>query len=282
MKRHSDKDLWSAWRELRADQNRCSHEIMVRNGDIAQGMEHPDKSRYSNIIPFDQFRVRISSKRYINASWVTFRELGERCRFIISQAPMHPKYYGTDTRGDFWHAVHEHNVTTICNLAKVEPGFSGCALYWPQHNGECATYGDYTVNVIAVEELALGLTRRQLSVHDINGTVRSVDHLHLETWPNYGVADSHECLTQLARCCVKSQSPVLIHCSGGVGRSGTFLAIAATLRAIERECSRKTSHVHHMISFISQMRIQRHPWCVESFEQFSFAARVLDGLFLPQ
>ena len=56
--------------------------------------------------------------------------------WIITQGPMHPRFFGEDTTGSFWEMVFEHRVKAVVNLARCETGFGGCARYWPVHDDE--------------------------------------------------------------------------------------------------------------------------------------------------
>lgn len=89
-----------------------------------------------------------------------------------------------------------------------------------------------------------------------------------------------KCKTQ-----VMSSIPLLIHCSGGVGRSGVFATILAALalgkRNVQnlcdkRKCPAKTTKHSCSLDFslapiIMKLRRFRHPWCVETYPQLEYA-----------
>ena len=58
------------------------------------------------------------------------------------------------------------------------------------------------------------------------------------SWPDYGVPDSATSLLLLRQKALRSwnnsQHPILVHCSAGVGRTGTFIAIDMALEQVER------------------------------------------------
>ena len=54
--------------------------------------------------------------------------------------------------------------------------------------------------------------------------------MHFQLWPNYGVVDNVSQLASFVAAVYSSHEgggPVLVHCSGGVGRSGTLATVLA-------------------------------------------------------
>lgn len=69
--------------------------------------------------------------------------------------------------------------------------------------------------------------------------VRKVTQFHFTSWPDHGVPNYAGPLLMFQRR-VRSQhkptkGPVLIHCDGGVGRTGTFITIEVSLAQGARE-----------------------------------------------
>lgn len=297
-----------------------AHEFMLANGLVHLALDNVARSRYSNILPYDHGIVSVSRGGYVNASWVRFHGLDDTraSPWIITQGPMHPRFFGEDTTGSFWEMVFEHRVKAVVNLARCETGFGGCARYWPVHDDEfdrggggggaslyavnekpvSATYssdqenGGLVVTVDCCEEIEPGLWRRQISLRRSSssspisssnaGGHHSLEHFHFENWPNYEVASDTSTTRKLLRTVVHastsgdSRHPIVVHCSGGVGRSGTFVAAATTLMmcgGFSTEQSNDWSSAH-FARLVDRMRKQRHPWMVEGFEQFHFGARL--------
>ena len=73
------------------------------------------------------------------------------------------------------------------------------------------------------------------------GTSESVivKHYQYITWPDYGVPESVSPFMTLNRRVMNSWSkdkgPILVHCSAGVGRTGTFIAVDMALEQAEKE-----------------------------------------------
>jgi len=76
-------------------------------------------------------------------------------------------------------------------------------------------------------------------------------------------------------------APLLVHCSGGVGRSGAFVAVHSAWRAamrVEKEGAlppSSSSSGIQLAPLVTSMRQQRHPWMVETFDQYAFCYEAL-------
>ena len=66
-----------------------------------------------------------------------------------------------------------------------------------------------------------------------------VKHYQYITWPDYGVPDSVSPFMTLNRRVMsswnKDKGPIIVHCSAGVGRTGTFIAVDMALEQAEKE-----------------------------------------------
>ena len=73
----------------------------------------------------------------------------------------------------------------------------------------------------------------------------------------------------------------VVHCSGGIGRSGTLLtAYGAYCHFLENKSNLSEEN---MISFslvetVKALRLQRHPWMVEGIEQYQMAYAISNFL----
>ena len=68
-----------------------------------------------------------------------------------------------------------------------------------------------------------------------SGTKREVLHFHYTTWPDFGVPSSPTAFLDFLSvvrnhgCLESSVGPAVIHCSAGIGRSGTFCLVDSSL-----------------------------------------------------
>lgn len=65
---------------------------------------------------------------------------------------------------------------------------------------------------------------------------RIVRHFHFTTWPDFGVPNPPQTLVRFVRAfrdrVGSDQRPIVVHCSAGVGRSGTFICLDRILQSI--------------------------------------------------
>lgn len=191
------------------------------------------KNRFTNIVPYDHSRVKLSptddeeGSDYINANYIPGQNSPRE--FIVTQGPLY------ETQDDFWRMLWEQNSRAIVMLTRcVEKGKEKCVQYWPSDN-QPVIYGD--IQVIVLSECQYSdwtMTEMKVSRND---TSRIVRHFHFTTWPDFGVPEPPSTLVKFVRAFREkvhpsSNHPIIAHCSAGVGRSGTFIAIDRILQII--------------------------------------------------
>lgn len=212
----------------------------------ARSVTNRPKNRYRDVSPYDHSRVILqkssSESDYINASLVEVKEADRK--YILTQGPLET------TCGDFWLMVWQQESRGIVMLNKViEKGTPKCAQYWPmgrRNGGDNHMFFDEVSLKVSLLEESINdhYIQRWLEIQDLNsGEVREVLHFQYTTWPDFGVPTSPiDFLNFLnvvrdAGCLEKEFGPAIIHCSAGIGRSGTFCLVDSCLVLIEkRKC----------------------------------------------
>jgi len=188
------------------------------------------KNRWTNIIPVDATRVRLRARPggtdYINANFI---HLGD-VRYIATQAPL------SNTTDDFWQMCWEQDcrvIVMLCNLTEQKK--IRCHRYWPVKVGEECQYGGGVVRLLKTATLpGLQLRRFQLTC---SAGVKVITQLHYTEWPDFGVPDDTEavrCIAEMFDYYTRGGGTGVVHCSAGIGRTGTFIAIHACLRELMR------------------------------------------------
>ncbi|KAK3925792.1 Receptor-type tyrosine-protein phosphatase beta [Frankliniella fusca] len=226
------------------------------------------KNRYCNIIPFERTRVRLSGTtdddiaNYINASYVA--GYSGRTEYIASQGPKE------STTKDFWFMVYEQNVRLIIMLTKLmEDGKTKCHQYYPEL-GDRYMWGDLAVECSVQNDLPT-YTLRTIVLHK-GAEQRLVHHLHFLDWPDFGCPASSVHVLQFCRTVRRHAllfpGLMVVHCSAGVGRTGTLIAVDILLQRL------KAKKKLDIFGVVMRLREQR-PFMVQCQEQYTFIYKCL-------
>ncbi|ELK23841.1 Receptor-type tyrosine-protein phosphatase eta [Myotis davidii] len=231
----------------------------------AELAENRGKNRYNNVLPYDISRVREkvqthSADDYINANYMPGYH--SKKDFIATQGPL------PNTLKDFWRMVWEKNVYAIVMLTKcVEQGRTKCEEYWPSKQAK--DYGDIAVAMTSEIVLPEWTIRDFIVKNKQTSDSHALRQFHFTSWPDHGVPDTTDLLINfryLVRDYMKQsppESPILVHCSAGVGRTGTFIAIDRLIYQIENEYS------VDVYGIVYDLRMHR-PLMVQTEDQYVF------------
>ena len=231
--------------------------------ESAMDFGNASKNRYGNILPYDSTRVVLPTSEehendYINANWCL------KGRIIISQGPLEIGQRGyEDHHRDFYHMLFTSSRTAIAMVTGyVEGSREKCSRYLPE-DGESRTIGEYLVSVLSNESVQNPLLKEagiHISMINIKKYDRASDqmieqrvaHYHLPSWAdNCGV--NGKVLALLARTMLKEERP-LVHCSAGIGRSGTLVAVMDAYEKIN-----SGNHDEDLIvDVVTSLRTERH------------------------
>ncbi|UXI22664.1 NADH dehydrogenase [ubiquinone] 1 alpha subcomplex assembly factor 3 [Sarcoptes scabiei] len=240
---------------------------------IARSIENIPKNRYLDIAPYDSTRVLLkecNSGDYINASFVTMKieTSGVINRYIATQGPL------KRTTSDFWQMVWEQQSTIIVMVTPlVEDGRKKCFKYWPDENQTIVVNDLLDLTLETCQDREAFLERKFKMIDPENKKTHYVTHLQYLAWPDQGVPDDNKDFFKLI-CKVRElraenpESPVIVHCSAGIGRTGVLILMETGICLIE------ANEPVFPLDLVRQMRNQR-AMLIQTSNQFRFVCEAL-------
>ncbi|XP_041350698.1 receptor-type tyrosine-protein phosphatase eta-like [Gigantopelta aegis] len=268
---HNDSNLLfiTEYKELQANSPKKPHEISSLEPNRV-------KNRYVNILAFDHSLVKLlpidedDNTDYINANFIP--GYNSPREYIATQGPQ------DSTINDFWRMIWEKNVPIIVMLTGVKEGMKQkCAQYWPEHLNVPSQYGDIVITL--EDRTKLGTYTLKTFKLCLGKSERTVKHFFMHDWRDYDAnltpTDVVNFICDVRRARPSGDSvPMVVHCSAGVGRTGTFIALDYFIQFIEQHSLEDNVDI---FQFVLKMRGNR-PLMVQSEAQYVFLHETVDML----
>ncbi|EGT54053.1 hypothetical protein CAEBREN_25082 [Caenorhabditis brenneri] len=195
-----------------------------------KGAQEAGKNRYKDVGCLDNNRVKLANwpHDYIHANYVAVPTNPKR--FICTQAPL------DKTCADFWYMCLQEKVETIfmlCNL--TEKGAKKCCEYFPTKEKDKLEFEEKG-NKVTVKFESSGkvkfekntdakVTETVFTVEGPGGLTQKTTHYHWIDWPDRGVPTADMALVELLAKARVTKGPIVVHCSAGIGRTGSVVMI---------------------------------------------------------
>ncbi|XP_062584245.1 receptor-type tyrosine-protein phosphatase alpha-like [Saccostrea cucullata] len=232
--------------------------------------ENIPKNRFKTTFPYDHSRVKLSNRKpdYINANFID--SLEKMNAYIAAQGPKQ------NTLSDFWTLVWQENVRQIVMLTNLkEDNKVKCIQYWPDLH-KSSTSGVLSLSLEEEKIYAFYIIRKIKITHKGLKDSRLITQYHYTAWPDHGTPEPlclvvfHDHVTRTRE--KQYGGPTLVHCSAGIGRTGTYIAIDA----LHQE-GQKHGRVN-IAEYVKTMRENRMNM-IQTYEQYKTVFLVLNEMF---
>ena len=167
-------------------------------------------------------------------------------------------------------------IVMLCNLIENEK--SKCENYWE------AKMNNFKVEVKKEIMHEMYCEREIQLINLSNKEERTVYQIHYTQWPDKGVPESKDLpiFSEINELVDKlnndAKEPIIVHCSAGAGRTGTFISMylleKEIVKQIKDNCSIIRFNIFNLVRKLKEMRISM----VQTHEQYQLIYKFVTGL----
>jgi len=221
------------------------------------------KNRYIDVLPYSDNRVNLKEIDYINASPI----IGEHNHYIVASAPTPPLF------GDWWNMIFEKEVGLVVMLTQEIEGISIKA-----HNYIPESSVKYENIIVSCDHSQDKKFSNTCMSKVILNSCKEVSVIKYLGWPDHGVPKNLESLKELFEVYHFEKikiynTPILVHCSAGIGRTGVFLLIDMTLSHISKSLS--SDPLIDIPGTVVKLRTQRMGM-IQTLEQYKLSWKFIN------
>lgn len=218
--------LFEKFKILEIDEKKRINNLIATN-NVTSGIELGFKNRYKDIFPYEHSRVKLSltptqeQEGYINANFINCPQLTQ-LKYIATQAPL------KGTIEDFTKLVKDNDIKLIISLTnQFENGIEKCYPYWNDIE-----------NFKILESIQLNdFIIRRLNLLKYN---KEVIQIQILNWSDFDIMLENQQIDVLKLIYLKKlilknlnkqDENVIVHCSAGCGRTGTFCTLDSIINS---------------------------------------------------
>lgn len=248
---------------------------LIQTNSVGSGIELGFKNRYKDIFPYEHSRVKLvqtpindtaneclmeeNPDEYINANFVNVVKFS-KMRYIATQAPLE------STTREFAKLVKDNNVDVVISLtSQFENGVEKCFPYWNDLQN---------FTLLETESLGDIVLRRLKSLKYGNELMQ----VQLTNWTDFDVLNDSGQMDIFKLIYLKNiigkelggcEKNVIVHCSAGCGRTGTFCALDSIIESTfipEATSSSSFDPIYETVECFRNQRISM----VQNLRQYLF------------
>ena len=230
-------------------------------------------NRYKDITPLKNNLVTIDKQplclsNYIHANLIVnpVLKINGGAEFIATQGPI------DKTIESFWKMVLNHNIGSIICIVEDHLIGKKCSMYWTDQEEK---FGDITIICKSISENDICEVREITIINKRTEETHDTIHYHFKHWndkmepkeEHYNLyLDFYKLLHQDFQT---TNSPVIVHCSAGVGRTGTFIASYYTYELFKQSQEQDEEYLFSVFEIARGVREQRSQ-AISTFKQYRF------------
>lgn len=278
------------------------YESIVRNEKsgtflVSTSSMNMRKNRYINVVCYDSTRVVLKPydlpeglnprdpMDYINASFVDGYRQPKA--YISTQGPIESTFM------DFWRMIWQTSCRVIVMVTlNIENEVIKCDKYWPTADDRVMMLGVYKIEYVGSETHEDFISTHLRLTSTRSKVTRDVWHMQFISWPDFGVPQNATALLKYREHVLKKQldaieltggstyPPIVVHCSAGVGRSGTFVTVDICIQKLE------TTGLVDVKGVVEKLRQQRYSsiqtrdqyiFCYQGIVEYAASCKLLEG-----
>jgi protein tyrosine phosphatase len=170
--------------------------------------------------------------------------------------------------------IDDYECNVIVMLCRdKENGTEKCAKYWD----EKYKMEKYIIKIKSEEKKETYIIREIILYNNSSKKQRKIQQIHFIAWPDHGVPNIEggkifdtfiEIINEVDE--FRGNNPIVVHCSAGVGRTGTFISMYSLYKEIKNQIDNKEKEIQfnifNLVRKIKEMRILM----VQTEVQFQF------------
>ena len=226
-------------------------------------------NRHNDILPYKYNCVTTNNEipnenNYVNASLIEGPFKEDKNLFIATQGPL------SGTLFSFWSMIIFHKINLIIMLSNIiEEGREKSECYWPIDKEK-----DLILQNENNEKISISLINEKIEIQDsllirtlkINEE-KEITQIHILCWNDHDIIKDELLFKKILNFLINNINdnrinfpdiPILIHCSAGVGRTGTFIAIYQIIKCLEKIKLLKKEPILNVFNVVRKLREQRY------------------------
>ena len=243
-------------------------------------------NRHNDILPYKFNIVKINNEGdinnddYINASYINgpFISTTDKNMFIATQGPLKNTIY------NFWEMIYNKKINLIIMLTKSnEDGKNKSEIYWPENDNDLIINKNDNQFIISLIETSIiikdCLIKRKLKINNNKNNSLIITQFQFISWPDHHVPIEDENTCKIIEILINNINnnfvennyniPILIHCSAGVGRTGTFIALYNIVRCLKKLKEIGEKPFINVFNVVRKLREERYSMVTDK-QQYKF------------